>query len=290
MTVAAALAVGTMRLRSRESAQAVHASASGDAQQLLAEILGRDRSWLIAHAGNELDPDTLQAFGMVLEERMRGVPIAYLTHACGFYGREFYVDERVLVPRPETEHVLEASLDELRMCSSDGAGSSALDVGTGCGAIAISLAAELPQLAVTATDVSADALEVAKLNAGSHGVADRITFVCCDTAADMRGRRFACVVANLPYVPSRDIPLPPDPVGFEPRAALDGGDDGLDVYRRLAAQLPELVAPGGSAVLEAAPPTIAGLEVLIRRALPHAAVKTHKDYAGMPRFIVAKSP
>src|SRR5579875_3826905 len=120
MTVAAALAVGTMRLRSRDSARAVHASASGDAQQLLAEILGRDRGWLIAHAGNELDPDALRAFGMVLEERMRGVPIADLTHAGGFYGREFYIDERVLVPRPETEHVLEAALEELRMRSSDG--------------------------------------------------------------------------------------------------------------------------------------------------------------------------
>jgi release factor glutamine methyltransferase len=289
MTVATALAVGIMRLRSRDAAESVHATAAADARLLLSEIVGRDRDWLIAHAGNELDVDDLQAFGMLLEERMRGVPVAYLTHGCGFYGREFYVDERVLVPRPETEHLLEAALAALRARSSDGDGLSVLDVGTGSGALAVSLAAELPRLVVTATDVSSDALEIAGLNAGSHGVAERIAFVFCDTAAAVKDRTFDCIVANLPYIPSRDIPLPPDPVGFEPRIALDGGYDGLDVYRRFAVQLPGLIAPGASAFLEAAPPTIEGLEGLLRSALPRATVSALKDYAGLSRFVAVNA-
>lgn len=285
MTVATALAVGIMRLRSRDAAESVQASAAADARLLLSEIVGRDRDWLIAHASSELDVDDLQAYGLLLEERMRGVPVAYLTHACGFYGREFYVDERVLVPRPETEHLLEAALAVLRGRSHDGDGLSALDVGAGCGALAVSLAAELPKLTVTATDSSSDALEVAGLNAGSHGVAERIAFVFCDTAAGLGGRRFDCIVANLPYIPSRDVPLPPDPVGFEPRIALDGGYDGLDVYRRLALQLPGLMAPGASAFFEAAPPTIDGLLEIVRRAVPHGAVRALKDYAGLSRLV-----
>lgn len=289
MTVATALAVGVMRLRSRDAVEAVHASAAADARLLLSEIVGRDRDWLIAHAGNEMDVDDLQAFGLLLEERMRGVPVAYLTHSCGFYGREFYVDERVLVPRPETEHLLEAALADLRARSSDGEGLSALDVGAGCGALAVSLAAELPRLAVTATDVSSDALEVAGLNAGSHGVAERVTFAFCDTASGVRGRRFDCIVANLPYIPSREVPLPPDPVGFEPRIALDGGYDGLDVYRRLALQLPDLMTPGSSAFLEAAPPTIDVLREIIGRALPRASVRALEDYAGLSRFVAVNA-
>ncbi|MGH7683588.1 MAG: peptide chain release factor N(5)-glutamine methyltransferase, partial [Vulcanimicrobiaceae bacterium] len=289
MTVATALAVGIMRLRSQGAAAGVHASAAADARLLLSEIVGRDRDWLIAHAGNELDVEDLQTFGMLLEERMRGVPVAYLTHGCGFYGREFYVDERVLVPRPETENLLEAALADLRVRASDGEGLSALDVGTGCGALAITLAAELPKLTVTATDVASDAIDVAKLNAGSHDVAERISFAFCDTATALGGRKFDCIVANLPYIPSGDIPMPPDPIGFEPRIALDGGHDGLDVYRRLALQLGDLMASGAGAYFEAAPPTIEGLAELIHRALPRATVRTLKDYAGLNRFVAVNA-
>ena len=288
MTVATALAVGVMRLRSKEAAAEVQPSAAADAQRLLGEVLGADRTWLIAHAESELDGHDLDAFGILLDERMRGVPIPYLTHACGFFGREFYVDERVLVPRPETEHLVEAALEDLRSRAQDGHGLRALDVGTGSGAIAVTLAAELPGLAVTATDTSGDALQVARLNAGSLGVDACVRFVESDLSEALGDTPFDCIIANLPYIPTSEIPMPPDPVGFEPRVALDGGTDGLDAYRKLASRLPSLVARGASVFLEAAPPTIEGLESIVRDGLAGASVRAVKDYAGLYRFVVAK--
>ena len=285
MTIAAALAVGIMRLRSREAPPEIRSSASVDAQALLGEVLDADRAWMLAHGSEELDGDLLDVFGLLLDERMRGVPLAYLTHQAGFYGRMFYVDERVLVPRPETEHLLEAALNDLRRRSSDGSGLHALDVGTGSGALALSLAAELPQLRVTATDVCAEALAVAERNARALGLRSRVEFLACDLASQANGRRFDCVVANLPYIPTADIPLPPNPVGFEPLVALDGGEDGLHAYRRLVEQLPQLVAPTGSAFLEAAPPATSALAGLLTRAFANADVRIHEDYAGLSRFV-----
>lgn len=287
MTIAATLAVAIMRLRSQEAAPQVRESARADAQALLCEVLDADLAWVLAHGGDELDADLLDIFGLLLDERMRGVPIAYLTRRTGFYGREFFVDERVLVPRPESEHLVAAALAELGRPHAR-ARLRALDVGTGSGALAITFAAEVPNLEVTATDVSADALQVARRNAREHCVEDRVTLVQCDLVDAIAGERFDCIVANLPYVPSAEIPMPPNPVGFEPPVALDGGSDGLSVYRRLVARLAELAAPDASAIMEAAPPTIASLARLVRETYPSAEVRIGSDYAGLERFIVAK--
>lgn len=288
MTIAAALGVGIMRLRSAQATPDVRASAAVDAQILLGEILDVDRAWMISHGAEELDADLLDVFGLLLGERMRGVPLAYLTRECEFYGRRFYVDERVLVPRPETEHLLEAALDDLRARSGTGEGFRVLDAGTGSGILALTLAAELPHLQVTATDVSEDALAVARRNAGLLGVEARVTFLLRDAGANVFGT-YDCIVANLPYVPSGDVPLPPNPAGFEPRVALDGGSDGLHVYRRLGEHLARLAAPAASMFFEAAPPTIPGLVTIVEYAAGGVAVRVGKDYAGLERFVAVRS-
>ena len=284
MTIAAALAVGIMRLRSQEAAPGVRDSARVDAQRLLGDILDADAAWMLAHGEDELDGDLLDIFGLLLDERMRGVPVAYLIGRAGFYGRDFFVDERVLVPRPESEHVIDAALAELRSRSGT---LRALDVGTGSGALAVTLAAEVPALSVTATDVSQDALDVARKNARDHGVGDRVSFVRCDLAEAVGGERFDCIVANLPYVPHAELPLPPDPVGFEPPVALDGGDDGLAHYRRLIERLGSLAEPGAGVIFEAAPSNVPALAQLVQQAYPGARVAVKPDYAGLDRVVVA---
>lgn len=279
MTIAEALAVGIMRLRSAAAPRQIRESARADAQILLCEVLDADGAWLLAHGGEELDGDLLDVFGLLLDERMRGVPVPYLTHRAGFYGRDFYVDERALIPRPESEHLVEGALARRP--------SRILDVGTGSGALAVTLAAELQHACVTATDVSADALQVAERNAREHGVADRIEFVRCEAGDALGERRFDCIVANLPYIPTADVPQLPDPVAFEPRVALDGGPDGLAVYRRLIPRLGELAGPDGAVLLEAAPPTIGVLSDLLHAAYPGTRIAIGSDYAGLERFLIA---
>jgi release factor glutamine methyltransferase len=285
MTVASALAVGIMRLRSEQAAQEVRDSARADAQLLLGEVLGADRAWMLAHGDDELTSEKLDAFGLLLDERMRGIPIAYLMHSVGFFGRAFYVDERVLVPRPESEHIVEAALAHLRK-SQLSSTLRALDIGTGSGALAITLALEFRELSVVATDLSDAALDVARSNATTQGVSRRVEFIRCDLADGVDGR-FDCIVANLPYLASREIPLPPNPVSFEPQAALDGGRDGLEVYRRLLNRLGELVRPQAAVIMEASPRSIYSLAQLVQQALPGAHIDVGSDYAGLERFIVA---
>ncbi len=208
-----------------------------------------------------------------------GVPQAYVTGWKGFYRREFAVNEHVLVPRPETEHLIEDALEFMRVPGRR----RILDVGTGSGAIACTLASEVPDAIVTASDVSLPALALAAQNAARLGVAERCTFVLADIAPGSEDR-YDLVLANLPYVPSADVPQKPDPVGFEPRVATDGGPDGLEQYRKLLARAPGLVRRGALILMEAAPPTMAGLCALCEAAFPEAALTVHVDYAGLERY------
>jgi release factor glutamine methyltransferase len=288
MTIAQALAVAILRIRSAPQTPAnVRAEAFGDAQILLGEVLQADRAWLLAHGAEELDPSLNEIFGVLVGERMRGVPIAYLTHKAGFFGREFYVDEHVLVPRPESEHIVEAVLDELRSRLADGAREVRVcDIGTGSGALAVTFAAECANARVFASDISADALRVARKNAADHGVGARLAFAQGDLAEPLFSEGpFDCIVANLPYVPSERVPQQPDPVGYEPLVALDGGPDGLDPYRRLIAQLPKLAAWRASVWFEAAPATIDPLSALVEAAYPNAHIEVGEDYAGCERYL-----
>ncbi|MDQ6943364.1 MAG: peptide chain release factor N(5)-glutamine methyltransferase [Candidatus Eremiobacteraeota bacterium] len=283
MTIGEALRDASVRL------EPIGGTGRLDAVFLLAHAGGVTRQEMIAHRERELTPDVVQRFGELVERRARGTPLAYVTGEAGFYGRMFGVDERVLVPRPETELAVEWALRHLRAIGRENG--SAADVGTGSGAIAVTLASESRELSVYASDVSQDALAVARRNAARNDVFQHVTFLHGDLAAPLLPYApFDCVVANLPYVPTADCATAPDPVSFEPALARDGGPDGLALYRRLLPDLRALVAPRGIAVLEASPANARVLERLVREVLPHAGVETIRDYADLDRFVVAVVP
>jgi release factor glutamine methyltransferase len=208
--------------------------------------------------------------------------VPYLTGARGFYHLNFYVTPDVLIPRPETEHLIEAAL----VWGRDRAGLRIADVGTGSGAIAITLARHLPGSRVWAVDVSAAALDVARNNASRHGVADRIAFVLGDLLepAITAGQRFDLIAANLPYIPSAELDTL-EVVKHEPRLALDGGADGLDVIRRLLDQASRVLADEGLILLECAAGQGERVAALSRAAFPDAAVDVIPDLAGHDRVV-----
>jgi release factor glutamine methyltransferase len=260
-----------------------------DAVFLLAHAGGVSRAEMIAYRERQLGPEIVQRFEELVELRERGAPLAYVTGEAGFHGRMFGVDARVLVPRPETELAVEWAVRHLRAIGRESG--TAADIGTGSGAIAVTLAAELPGLGVYASDLSQDALAVARRNAARNEVFQRVTFLHGDLAEPLLPYApFDCVVANLPYVPTAECAAAPDPVAFEPLLARDGGSDGLVLYRRLVPELPALVAPRGIAILEAAPVNARALEALVRTVLPRAGVETIRDYADLDRFVVAITP
>lgn len=283
MTIGEALRDAAVRL------EPVGGSGRLDAVFLLAHAGGVSRAEMLAHRERELAPQVAERFVTLVEQRAQGAPLAYVTGEAGFYGRMFGVDARVLVPRPETELAVEWALRHLRAIGRETG--SAADVGTGSGAIAITLACELQELNVFASDVSQAALSVARRNAARNDVFQHVTFLRGDLAEPLLAYApFDCVVANLPYVPSAACAAAPDPVSFEPLLARDGGADGLALYRRLVRDLPALVAPRGIALLEAAPDNARALEALVRDALPRAGAETIPDYAGLDRYVVAVIP
>ena len=283
-TVTETLARGTEALRTSPSARA-------DAQILLAFTLGRDREWLVGHGEAFLSRSQAEKYLGLCEKRASGMPVAYITGYAGFFGREFSVNEHVLIPRPETEHLVEDAIAHLRAKMDPRAPMkqlfSVFEAGTGSGAIACTIAAEVPGALVEATDISATALKVAEYNARRLNVHARCTFSAADVVKPTHAKRYDVVVANLPYIPTEHVPGRPDPAGFEPRIALDGGPDGLDPYRKLLARVPKLLKPGALVLMEAAPPTIGALHALTVAALPHAKIEIRRDYAGLERYLSA---
>jgi release factor glutamine methyltransferase len=225
------------------------------AELLLMHVLQRDRTWLYAHPEFELSPEDAAAYAQLIERRSEGVPTQYLTGRQEFWGLEFEVGPGVLIPRPETEHVIEVALERL------GARRAELlriaDVGTGSGCIAISLARELPRAEVVATDISAAALDYAQRNAARHHVSNRIQFLKTDLleaaieAPNSAGTRFDLIVSNPPYVGRGDAAsLPREVREHEPPDALFAGDNGLQIYPALIEQAARKLAPNGILVLE----------------------------------------
>lgn len=268
---------------------------------MLAHALGAERGELLARDEDEVAGSRLLRFEALVDERAIGIPVAYLVGEAWFYGRRFEITRDVLVPRPETENVVEAALDDLRVrvanvneaaarsascATNSNAQLSVVDVGTGSGVIAVTVACEFAEAKVLGTDISASALALARRNAAAHGAEARCSFVLGDLLEPLIGaQRVDCIVANLPYVPTGEIPKPPNPVAFEPAVAVDGGPDGLMHYRRLLAQIPRVAKPDASIFLEAAPPTIDPLAQLVESILPSAHVEIVEDYSGLDRFL-----
>ena len=253
-TVAAAVRRATAALRANSP------SASADAALIVAAVTGRERSWLLAHGERSARTQSARTDRSLCAYNARA---ASLWRTCsgrrGFTGARFSVDARVLVPRPETEHLVEDALAELRAAQQAAQRLRVCDVGTGSGAIALTLAAEEPHLDVVRLRLQCRCARACAQQRVALGLAERVRFVAGDLAnrCGPLPRSIACV-ANLPYVPTAEIPRVPDPVGFEPRVAVDGGADGLVLYRRLVRELPMLLAPEATAFFEAAPGTRRG--------------------------------
>jgi release factor glutamine methyltransferase len=238
-----------------------------DAEVLLADVLGADRAALIAHPARELEPAETRRFQDAARRRVQREPVAYITGRRGFRGIELMVDARVLVPRPETEHVVEAALELPR-------GARVVDVGTGSGAIALALKAERPDLEVAGTDADGAALDVARANAARLGLA--VTFVHGDLLAGLEAE---AVVSNPPYVADGER-LMPDVARWEPRGALFAGADGLAVIRRLVA------AAAGARFL--ALEVGAGQADAVAELMTGYDVQKVRDLAGIERVVVGR--
>ncbi len=220
------------------------------------------------------------------------MPIAYITGRAGFYGREFAVNEHVLVPRAETEHLVEDAIAFLNAQNTRRGPSPTLRVfeaGIGSGAVACTIAAEVAQAAVEGTDISARAVRTARDNARRLSVDARCDFHLGNVVKPHEQSAYDLIVANLPYIPTSEIPQRPDPVGFEPVAALDGGPDGLAQYRSLLTDVSTMLRPGALLLMEAAPPTMQTLSAMTRSALPGADVEVRRDYAGLERYLYVRA-
>jgi release factor glutamine methyltransferase len=258
-------------------------SARLDALLLLAAVLSTTKTELLAHPERPLEAAQAAVYLELVARRAAREPLAYILGRREFYGREFVITPQVLVPRPETELLVDLALEHLRRHRlTDGC---AADVGAGSGVLAVTLAVEWPALRVVATDLAPALLALVRANAARFGVAHRIWLVCCDLLAGVRGP-LDLVVANLPYIPTgRIATLMPEVAWYEPRRALDGGPDGTVPNRRLLAQLPERLAPGGLALLECDEEQAATLQAVASRYLPDAAVTVVKDLTGSDRAL-----
>jgi release factor glutamine methyltransferase len=245
-----------------------------NAEVLLAHAVGQERAWLYAHSGDELREVWWIHYGRYLHQRLQGQPTQQITGVQEFYGREFRVTRDVLIPRPETEHVIEAALQLNAKC--------VVDIGTGSGAIAITLALETGAH-VVGTDVSIPALAVAAENSRRFNV--DIDWIACDLASAVSGN-IDLVVSNPPYVAKRDkATLQREVRDYEPEVALYGGDDGLEIYRHLIPEAERLLAPGGWLVMEIGA-TLGG--AVSDMLVAWKEVEIRNDLAGLPRVILAR--
>jgi release factor glutamine methyltransferase len=261
---------------------------SADARLLMAYALGVDRAELIANGGRALTVEQAEAIDALAARRLRREPVARIFGHKEFWSLSLQIGPAVLVPRPETETVVEAARDAVARDARPMAQLRILDIGTGSGALLLALLSELPNAVGTATDISAAALDVARANAERSGLAGRCTFVACDIAAGVPGP-FDLIVSNPPYVVHGEIAsLPPEVRDYDPALALDGGADGLDGYRAIGAQARRLLAPGGKLIVELG----AGQEAAVRAVFTKAglaAAAVLNDLAGIPRALTASA-
>jgi release factor glutamine methyltransferase len=273
-----------------------------DAELLLAFALDTDRTGVIAHTDAPVGDGPAARFEAALDRRSAGEPVAYIRGFKEFHGLAFGVDARALIPRPETEKLVELAELEIvrRLVGAPRPVASpplrVVDVGVGSGAVAVTLAVVLrrrkmaDEVEISATDASEDALQLARENAVAHAVGDRIAFANADLLPNDDPRRWDLVVANLPYVRSDAVPALPRAASFEPALALDGGPDGLRVIDRLLALLPASLAAGGAALLEIGGDQAVELRALVEARLPGWSCDIEPDLGGLPRVAIVRPP
>jgi release factor glutamine methyltransferase len=280
MTVRTALRDARAKLAEAETPS--HALA---AELLLMHALGRDRTWIYSHPETILDEETAQKFSGFIERRASGEPTQYLTGKQEFWGLEFEVAPAVLIPRPETEHVVEVALERLGV-QRRAENLQVADVGTGSGCIAVALAHELLNAEMLATDISDAALEVARRNAERHGVSKRINFAKCDLLKTVgEGRRFDLLVSNPPYVArNEEAQLQREVREHEPEEALFGGPTGTEIYKRLLEEAELHLRTGGLLVVEIGYDAGEHVQYLLNSAR-WKNVRVTNDLAGIPRVV-----
>ena len=268
------------------------------AELLLLHVGGRDRTWLYAHPEDEITPEQESRFFSLIQRRAAGEPTQYLTGKQEFWGLEFEVTPDVLIPRPETEHVIEVALDRLalreiragRKQTLSGEGLRIADIGTGSGCIAIALAKDLPDARLLATDISPAALEVARRNATRHNFADRIEFLRANLLESVSAAdgHFDLIASNPPYIGRREGPtLQREVREHEPEVALYGGEDGYELYAALVSQCAAHLVPGGIVVLELGHDSLPAVQPLFDTP-EWTRVGVTNDLAGIPRVIAAE--
>jgi release factor glutamine methyltransferase len=264
-------------------------TASLDAQVLLAHQLKRPRSWVLAHPEASLTNNQITTLEESVTRLLGGQPLAYILGDWEFFGLEFEVTPDVLIPRPETELLVERAITWLRKLTVGDRILRVMDVGTGSGCIAIAMAVNVPNIIVTATDISPAALRVAHKNAEMMHVSDRITFVEADLFPELSiPDPFSLIVANLPYIPT-NILKKTTVYGREPTLALDGGPDGLTIIRRFLKKAPFWLLPGGLLMFEIESSEGASVQLLATNTFPNARIQLHKDLAGYDRLLEIQS-
>jgi len=253
-----------------------------DAEVLLSHILGKDRLYLYTHFDQPLTPEELAAYRQAVKRRAMYAPVAYINGYKEFMGLDFMVNPAVLIPRPDTEILVEAALDRL-------VGTEApviADLGTGSGAIIVSLLSKLVTAVGMAVDISVEALAVAGENADRQGVSKRLALFRGDMLQPLAGEKFDAIVSNPPYIPDSEIPGLSPEVRQEPRLALAGGSDGLNFYRRIVAQGADYLKPDGFIAVEVGI-NQAGLVAALADTSSRLITETiSKDYAGIERVVI----
>ncbi len=258
-----------------------------ESEVILTDVLGVPRHRLYAYQDDAIPDEAAETLEKAVQRRLRREPLAYILGHREFYGVDLTVGPGVMVPRPETEMLIERAM-LVCMERMERAGLVVVDVGTGSGGIAVNLAMHLPGVRLYATDISADALEVARVNVDKFGLGQRITLLKGDLLEQLPGR-VDVIVANLPYIPSARLKDLQPELAWEPRTALDGGADGMVVLRRLMGQAAGKLAVDGVMLLEIDPGQGEPLRRMATRLFPAAATSVEKDLAGLDRIFVVES-
>lgn len=256
-----------------------------DAEILLAHSVGRNRAWLYAHLTEPLSPESMAHFESLLARRAQREPVAYLTGSRAFYGLDFAVSPAVLVPRPETERLIELSLPHLQNALSQATPPTVVDVGTGSGCIAVTLATHLPQVTVIATDISWPALQVAQKNVRQHQVEARVILLQADLLTGLH-LPIDFLIANPPYIAPTELPtLAPEVAQYEPPHALTDNADGLLLIRRLLQQARPRWRLGGRLFIEIGASQGQAVLKMARALYPRSQFEIVTDWAGRDRVL-----